>query len=237
MNANAPDAEGQGLLAFFADVDQAYVPRFRQWHNCEHMPERLGVPGFLIGRRYAALDARRMFLMSYETRDLGVLESEPYLALLNRPTPWTDESLHHFRQPLRNCYRSLSRYGGVPRQEAPYLATFRFEAPQPATHGLPAAAGWLEALAQAPEVLRARLYELDPGASNVQTTERKIYGVQANRQRYLAMIECASPQLWASPGWVERERALAAPLRPENCLTECERESWWLDFAVYPPRA
>jgi hypothetical protein len=39
----------QGLLAFWADIDSDYVLRFQQWHNCEHMPERLSIPGFLGG--------------------------------------------------------------------------------------------------------------------------------------------------------------------------------------------
>jgi len=234
---HAPDiTDGQGLLAFFADVDDAYVARYRQWHNCEHMPERLGVPGFLTGHRYNALNAQRMFLMAYETRDLAVLESEPYLTLLNRPSPWTSESLHHFRQPLRNCYRRLRGFGAAPFQEAPCLATFRFNPPQAEAAGSAAAAAWLEAVAQAPEVLRARLYELDSGASNVETIERKIYGTQSNRQRYLALFECATPQTWTSAGWLERETGLAAELRPAQILRDCERESWWLDFAIYPPR-
>ena len=228
--------KNQGLLAFFADVDEAYVPRYRQWHNCEHMPERLGVPGFLTGRRYNALHAQRMFLMAYETRDLAVLESEPYLALLNRPSPWTSESLLHFRQPLRNCYRRLCGFGAASHQGAPYLATFRFNSPQAGATGSSAAAAWVEALAQAPEVLRARLYELDSGASNVQTTERKIYGIQSNPQRYLAWFECAGPETWTSAGWLERENRLAAELQPAQMMRECERESWWLDFAIYPAR-
>ena len=237
MNPNPNSIDGQGLLAFFSDVDETYVPRYRQWHNCEHMPERLGVPGFLTGHRYNALHAQRMFLMAYETRDLAVLQSEPYLAMLNRPSPWTSESLGHFRQPLRNCYRKLCGFGATPRQEAPYLATFRFDPPRAESAGLPAAAAWVEAITQAPEVLRARLYELDSGASNVQTTERKIYGTQSNRQRYLAVFECAGPDTWASAGWLEREKGLAAALQPAKILRDCERESWWLDFAIYPPRA
>ena len=37
---------GTGLMAFWAEIDESYVDRFRQWHNCEHMPERVSVPGF-----------------------------------------------------------------------------------------------------------------------------------------------------------------------------------------------
>ena len=236
MNDTPDTLGGAGLLAFFADVDEAYVPRYRQWHNCEHMPERVAIPGFLVGRRYNALHAARMFLMAYETRDLTVLESDPYLTLLNQPSPWTTESLGHFRQPLRNCYRRLCGFGTSPRQDAPYLATFRFNpAPDEASNPPPALA-WIEAVAKASQVLRARLYELGLGASNVQTSERKIYGSQSNRQRYLAQFECTAPEAWASADWRAREDALPAELRPARTLQDGERESWWLDFAIYAPR-
>ncbi len=43
--------EATGLMAFWADVEADYVAEFRQWHNCEHVPERVGIPGFTVGRR------------------------------------------------------------------------------------------------------------------------------------------------------------------------------------------
>ncbi len=36
-------------MAFWADIDADYVTEFRRWHNCEHMSERVHVPGFVAG--------------------------------------------------------------------------------------------------------------------------------------------------------------------------------------------
>ena len=49
-------AEPAGLMAFWADIDTDYEMRFLEWHNCEHMPERVSVPGFCEGRRYRGID-------------------------------------------------------------------------------------------------------------------------------------------------------------------------------------
>ena len=46
---------GQGFLAIWDDVVAAGEAEWLRWHTREHMPERIGVPGFLGGRRY--LDA------------------------------------------------------------------------------------------------------------------------------------------------------------------------------------
>jgi hypothetical protein len=42
MSQNSP----QGLLAIWAGLDADDVEAYRQWHNCEHMPERVTLPGF-----------------------------------------------------------------------------------------------------------------------------------------------------------------------------------------------
>src|SRR4051794_27875539 len=52
------------------------------------MPERLGIPGFLRGRRYVAPTGGRYFTL-YETTDKYVQTSAEYLARLNNPTPWS----------------------------------------------------------------------------------------------------------------------------------------------------
>ena len=45
-------ADATGLMAFWSDIDDDYVLRYQEWHNCEHVPERVAIPGFLRGRRY-----------------------------------------------------------------------------------------------------------------------------------------------------------------------------------------
>ena len=121
------NGEPAGLMAFWADIDSGYEPRFLEWHNCEHMPERVSVPGFREGRRYCDLGGLPRYLMMYFTESAGVLGSDAYTERLNHPTPWTRESLGHFRNPSRNVYSVLAEHGRTSLREFPYLISVRFD--------------------------------------------------------------------------------------------------------------
>lgn len=177
--------EGTGLMAFWARIERSYLARFRQWHNSEHMPERVSIPGFLAGRRYLGHGSDDFFLMMYETQEPAVLGGPDYLARLNAPTAWTRESLPHFREPARNIYRRLAALGASDLFTAPCLVSVRFNA---------AAAPDAELVARVaaqPGAARTRLFEIDTAISGIQTSERKLYGGGPGEQRYLLLVECA----------------------------------------------
>jgi len=48
---------GKGAMVFWNDVIAEGEADFNHWHVFEHIPERVGVPGFLRGRRYVAVAA------------------------------------------------------------------------------------------------------------------------------------------------------------------------------------
>ena len=91
------------------------------------MMERLGIPGFLRGRRYAAVDAEVEFLTLYEVTSTDVLVSDMYKQRLTHPTPWSTKTLPAFRNNVRGaCQIEFSEgyaMGG-------FLLTLRFEAEQ-----------------------------------------------------------------------------------------------------------
>ncbi len=60
----------KGLLTIWSDVDPDYRVQFQKWHNCEHIRERVAIPGFFVGRRYQGIGEAPHFLMCYETEDL-----------------------------------------------------------------------------------------------------------------------------------------------------------------------
>ena len=45
------------LMAFWTDIEVGYIPYFQEWHYCEHIPERISIPGFNVGRRYRGMGA------------------------------------------------------------------------------------------------------------------------------------------------------------------------------------
>lgn len=92
---------GAGAVVVWNDVVTEGREQFYQWHDKEHIPERLAIPGFQRGRRYVCVGHSPEWLTLYESTDLGVLISPAYLARLNTPTPATTHTLQYFRNTSR----------------------------------------------------------------------------------------------------------------------------------------
>ncbi|WP_142850405.1 DUF4286 family protein [Telmatospirillum sp. J64-1] len=105
---------GQGVLAIWNGVQQGNEDAFLDWHVNEHIPERVGLPGFLRARRYTAVKAHPAFFNFYEVADPAVLVSKPYLDRLNDPTDWTKRVVSTFTDTSRTlCQVALSDSRGV----------------------------------------------------------------------------------------------------------------------------
>ncbi len=99
----------RGLLLFTTDIDPAMEPEFHRWYEEEHIPERMGVPGFLTARRLRAIEGGPKFLALYDLESLQVLASAPYQRLMgSNKSAWTRRMESMFRNGRRNVYVSIS---------------------------------------------------------------------------------------------------------------------------------
>ena len=80
---------GQAVVAIWNGIAPEGRTEFYEWHNREHMPERVGIPGFRRGRRYIAKYGTPEYFTLYEANSAEVLVGQDYLNRLNNPTPWT----------------------------------------------------------------------------------------------------------------------------------------------------
>jgi hypothetical protein len=80
----------RAFLGIWHNLKPGFEREFDRWHTAEHMPERVGVPGFRVARRYMnwKLASHVCFTM-YEGAHTETFRSPGYLARLNDPTPWT----------------------------------------------------------------------------------------------------------------------------------------------------
>jgi hypothetical protein len=97
-------------IAIWNDIVEDYDDEFNAWHTREHMPERIGIPGFLRGRRYEAIDAAIRYFTLYELKGREVLTGPDYKARLNAPTQWSKQSTAQFLNNYRGvCDIVVSR--------------------------------------------------------------------------------------------------------------------------------
>jgi hypothetical protein len=116
---------GDALLAIWHDIEQASRDEYMEWHTREHMPERLSIPGFTVGKRLINHDLDRYrYGTIYGGKDLEVFRSPAYLERLNNPTDWSLRVQPAFRNFLRvACVRLASRGLG----EGGAVATVRLD--------------------------------------------------------------------------------------------------------------
>jgi hypothetical protein len=102
---------GDALLAIWHDIEQASRDEYMEWHTREHMPERLSIPGFTVGKRLINHDlGRYRYGTIYGGKELEVFRSPAYLERLNNPTDWSLRVQPAFRNFLRvACVRLQSR--------------------------------------------------------------------------------------------------------------------------------
>lgn len=96
---------GGGAVCIWHDLLPDALDDFYEWHNREHMPERVGIPGFRRGRRYIAIEGAPEYFNLYEADSAEILGGQDYLNRLNAPTPWTQRVIPHFRNVARSICR------------------------------------------------------------------------------------------------------------------------------------
>lgn len=103
---------GKAAVAMWWNMATEHRGEFEDWHSHEHFPERMGIPGFLRGSRWANVDGGEGFFVMYELAGYETLTSDAYLARLNDPTPWSIKMMPHHRDMVRSQCRVLDTAGG-----------------------------------------------------------------------------------------------------------------------------
>lgn len=178
---------GEGAVAIWHDIAPEGREEFYAWHGQEHMPERVGIPGFLRGRRYVAIDADLEFFNLYEALSVETLKSQDYTTRVNAPTLWTLSAVKHFRSVARSICRVAQSTG--PGQGG-LIATLRYgvrEGDEKAHRQ--ALRQFIPDLLDKPGVAAVHLLVADTDASGVATAEQKARGVANAVPRWVLLLE------------------------------------------------
>ena len=169
-SAGATALLGDAAVLIWNDVVDEGRDLFYRWHDLEHIPERIALPGFRRGRRFARSGHSPAWLTMYEAADLEALTSPEYLERLDHPTPGTRNALQYFRNTSRAVCRLAYSTGG---STGGHMLALRIELPAEYAEELrfcirdrlfPAAMAITG-------VLACHLFESDQRASHIDTAE------------------------------------------------------------------
>ncbi len=179
---------GEGAVAIWHDIAPEGRDEFYAWHGREHMPERVGIPGFLRGRRYVALDAELEFFNLYEALSVETLKSQDYTARVNAPTPWTLSAVRHFRSVARSICRVALSSGPA---QGGLIATLRYDVPEgrDGEHREALTRRFVPDLLDRPGVAGVHWLVADAEASGVATAEQEARGVANAVPRRVLLLE------------------------------------------------
>ena len=83
--------KGQAIFLVYTDlVDPKYEEEFNAWYNTQHLPQLLGLPGFLDAARYVATKGGPKYLAVYELESVEALQTPEFK---NRPIPPWDRRM------------------------------------------------------------------------------------------------------------------------------------------------
>jgi len=185
---------GEALVAIWHDIAPEGRAPFYEWHQREHMPERVAIPGFNRGRRWirVAGEGQEWFNL-YEVDDFAVLVGQDYLARLNAPTPWTKATVVHFRDVTRGLCRVRASLG---HGEGGAIGTWRFDAAAGSEARLERhlARVALPEIVARPRILGAHLAITDEAGSRVETDEKKVRGTATDVPRWVVLVDGADPE-------------------------------------------
>jgi hypothetical protein len=163
---------GTGVLAIWNGIANSADDDFVAWHVREHIPERVGLPGFLRGRRYVAIDGKPKYFNFYETTDVSALTSDAYCARLNTPTDWTKRVIAQFTDTSRTACDVAASFG---RGEGAWIETIRLSAAGDSdTFKAAVAETILRPVSNEPGIVGAHLLQGQKTASQGATVEKKL---------------------------------------------------------------
>ena len=189
---------GKGLLAIWNDITEKGEAEFVRWHIQEHIPERVGLRGFLRGRRYLAQQGHPKYFSFYETETTQVLESPEYRDRLNAPTPWTQAVVKEFRNTSRTiCEVVISQGLG----EGAWIETARISGVKDReSFSRTVAAGLAQDIARSEGIVGVHLVKGVDVQANAPTVESKLRNQADAKCEWILLIEAAEA------GFLEAQR-------------------------------
>jgi antibiotic biosynthesis monooxygenase (ABM) superfamily enzyme len=100
---------GTTVLVVMMEVDPEHEDEFNRWYDEEHLPERMGIPGYISARRFKLEEGEGVltYLCIWEMEDGSPLQSAEYHAQNQRPSALRDHAHAVITQRMRGLYKQI----------------------------------------------------------------------------------------------------------------------------------
>ncbi|HEY9532131.1 MAG TPA: hypothetical protein VIQ55_12110 [Burkholderiales bacterium] len=159
-----------GILSIWNDRDDQIAELYESWYVREHVPERLGIPGFLAAYRYQAVRGAPHFMTYYRLTSPRVLSSPEYLAKVAAPTELTRRIMAQFRHMTRTA--CTLAYRSDPGAMGGYVASAYAE--MPAAIDADRLLQHALAVRHEPHVLSVQIWRAAPDSANPANRESRL---------------------------------------------------------------
>ncbi len=210
---------GKGVIAIWQDLIPEAKQDYYEWHNRQHMPERLSIPGFRRARRFVAVKGGPEFYTLYEADSHDDVSGKAYLDRLNAPTEWTRRIMPAFRNMARAVCRVAFTCGVG---EGGFMVTQRIALPCEKKQDLigKLSENVLPSLANLPGVVGVHLCIADESASTVETFEKTFRAAEDLTPPCVLMIEGTSCAYVEAAGNVVIQES--APMCADSAVYQLE---------------
>ncbi|WP_316980453.1 DUF4286 family protein [Shumkonia mesophila] len=217
---------GEGVLAFWHGVEEAAEEDFLAWHVREHIPERVGLPGFLRGRRYVAVEGQPKFFNFYEAASIETFRTPIYRERLNNPSPWTRQVVGHFRDTTRTVCKLVTSMGCG---EGAWVETIRLGAAVSAENFREIVANdVLPGLFSGKGIAGVHFLEGIPSESRPDTAEKALRSEPDRVADWILLVEAVSHAHLTA----QRTAAAADVFKRIGAVTSIERGIYQIQFSL-----
>lgn len=177
----------KGFLAIWCEIGAEDLTDYRAWITKEHIADRTFLPGWNGARFCIDVTNERAHFFLYATQSKDVFSAEPYLNVLNNPSPWTNRIMPKFGPFDRALGEQLFKLGNG---FGAYMMVSRIK--DPSSINLAAIQEKLATLMELPDVVSVRLMKLDRSATDIKSQEKTMRKGAEGDFHYLLIVEAIS---------------------------------------------
>ena len=177
----------KGFLAIWCEIGAEDLADYRAWITKEHIADRTFLPGWNGARFCVDVTNELAHFFLYATENKDVFSAQPYLNVLNNPSPWTNRIMPKFGPFDRALGEQLFKLGNG---FGSYMMVSRIK--DESSIDLADIKSKFAKFMDMPDIVSVRLMKLDRSATDIKSQEKTMRKGAEGDFHYLLVIEAIS---------------------------------------------